>query len=103
MANNERVNYLRCYFKMVEQKEFIEDEVENNAKCTLDILLDKQSCNCVVHFLHAKWLLKERDLTRALTAAKKSYSMRKEESTYKLILLIEEEIRNKGKIKVLVK
>ena len=89
MANNERVNYLRCYFKMVEQKEFIDHEVENNAKGSLDILLDKQSGNCVVHFLHAKWLLKEKDLTRALAVAKKSYSMKKEESTYKLILLIE--------------
>ena len=65
MANSERVNYLKCYFKMVEQKDDIEEDVHNIAEQNMNILLDKQSGNCVVHFLHAKWLLKERDLTRA--------------------------------------
>ena len=31
MANNSRANFLRCYFKMIEQKDFIEEEVETTA------------------------------------------------------------------------
>ena len=56
----------------------------------------------MTHYLHAKWLLRDRLLDGALEAAKRSYEIRKEADTLKLLNLIMEEKKNKGKMKVKV-
>lgn len=76
------------------------------AEFAVKTLIAEQPNNSVVRFLHAKWLLKERKLSDSFEEAKRSFnlatSQSEKETAYKLLQLIQEEIKNKGKIKMRV-
>ena len=75
---------------MIENSEFIFDDLNENAEQMIGHLLEKQPNNAVIRFLNAKWMLKERRLDQAFEEAKKSFSMEKTEAAYKLMQLVSE-------------
>lgn len=69
MSQNSKVNFMKCYFKMVEKEEFISEEYNNHAQKAIEFLVKNTQEDSVTHFLNSKWLLKERYLDQAYREA----------------------------------
>ena len=76
LSNNARANFLKVFFKLVETDPSASKEFAELAESSIKHLLAKQSNDNVIHFLNAKWELRQRNLQSALDAAKKSYSIK---------------------------
>lgn len=87
---NSKVNFMKCYFKMVENKAEIPEEIIAHAAATIDLLLKHTNDDPVTHFLNSKWLLKERYLDQAFKEAQKSYKLKATSEAQQLMLLIKE-------------
>lgn len=88
MNQNSKVNYLKCFFKMVEANANIPEEINTHAATAIEFLLKHTHDDPVVHFLNAKWLLKERYLDQSFKEAQRSYKIKATPEAHQLMLLI---------------
>ena len=102
MNDNSKVNGLKCYFKLIEKKENIEQQIHEHAEHSIKCLTMRPSNDCVIHFLSAKWKLKERNLQGAYQEAKKSYELKPTKEAERLVELIREEFQHKNMVRVKV-
>lgn len=73
MNKNSQFNFMKSYFKMVENKEEIPQNIESHAESVMDSLSKSNKGDHLIYFLHAKWLLKGRYLNQAYQEAEKSF------------------------------
>lgn len=88
MNQNSKVNYLKCYFKILESNADIPEDINTHAVTAIQSLLKNTNNDPVVHFLNAKWLLKERYLDQSFKEAQLSYKIKPTPEAYQLMLLI---------------
>jgi hypothetical protein len=100
MNINSRLNYLRCDLKIKEDWQI--KELADFTKTVLESLLQHKHGDQVVHFLHAKWLLREGRYDDALEAVRRSLAIKRQSDSEALLAEIQKKRAQRGKLKVAV-
>lgn len=92
-----RQNYAKTYLRLNDP--WLERDQHDFAEENVQILVRSRPTDSVAHYLHAKWLLKERHLDPAFQAARRSWDLENHQTTLELMKKIKAEKEQKGKIK----